>query len=223
VNSLARRLSPALISGLGGKLVGGLMASCSYEYIRGQQVVEEWLEPRRPAVYLLWHGRLLPCSFGNRRGRLGTLISRNRDGDHIAAIVEGWGYRVVRGSSSRGGSGALRELVRLLRQGIPVAVTPDGPRGPRQKMKQGPLLAARLAGVPIIAASAGASSAWYFGRWDRFLVPRPFTWIPMAFSEPIYIDPTAGQEELSLRAIEIEDVLNGLTKEVDEAARSRRS
>ena len=65
-------------------------------------------------------------------------------------VVEGWGYTIIRGSTSRGGAVALREIVRTLRRGQPVALTPDGPRGPRQKMKPGPLIAARMAGVPII-------------------------------------------------------------------------
>lgn len=166
-------------------------------------------------MYLLWHGRLVPCSYFHRHLGLATLISLHRDGDYIAGVVERWGYQVVRGSSSRGGTSALRQMVRLLRGGTPIAVTPDGPRGPRQEMKPGPILAAQLAGVPVIPVTAGTDRGWWFTGWDRFLVPKPFSRIRLQYGAPVWIPREAGEAELGRIGTELQTTLNRLTDEVD--------
>jgi lysophospholipid acyltransferase (LPLAT)-like uncharacterized protein len=203
-----------LISSLGGGLITGLMRTTRFEIENGA-IYEEWLRPRRAAMYLLWHGRLLPCSYHHRNHGLATLISLHRDGDYISGVVEKWGFQVLRGSSSRGGTKALRQMVRLLRGGIPIAVTPDGPRGPRQEMKLGPLLAAQMAGVPVIPVSAGTDRAWWFDGWDRFMVPKPFSRIRLKYGEPVRIPPDADQAEVERIAAELQAALNRLTADVD--------
>jgi lysophospholipid acyltransferase (LPLAT)-like uncharacterized protein len=132
--------------------------------------------------------------------------------------VEKWGFQVLRGSSSRGGTKALRQMVRLLRGGTPIAVTPDGPRGPRQEMKLGPLLAAQMAGVPVIPVSAGTDRAWWFEGWDRFMVPKPFSRIRLKYGEPVRIPPDADQAEVERIAAELQAALNRLTADVDDDA-----
>lgn len=194
------------------------MRTTRSEVIAGQDVEAEFGHGRSPAVIVLWHGRLLACAYRYRGRQIGTLISHNRDGDHVAGMIRRWGFEVVRGSSSRGGSAAARELARILRQGRSVALTPDGPRGPRQKMKPGPVRAALQARVPLVPVSAGASRARYFGRWDRFMVPEPFAWCPFAFGEPIFVQPDAGEVEVRETAHRVELSLNHLTRVVDEAA-----
>lgn len=217
-----REVKGFLIGRVGGALLTSLMESVRSELVAGREVEAEIMFARRPAIYVIWHGRLLPGAFHYRKQRLATLISRNRDGDYIADMIERWGYRVIRGSSSRGGAAALRQIVQALEAGTSVALTPDGPRGPRQRMKLGPLQAARLAGVPIVTATAGAVRAAYFGRWDRFLVPAPFTWIPVALGEPLYVPPDTSDEALEAYRIELEERLNALTDLVDRAARDAR-
>ncbi len=203
-----------VISAVGGGLLTTLMRSTRFE-TRNDRVYEEWLRPQRAAMYLLWHGRLVPCSYHHRDHGLATLISLHRDGDYIAGVVEGWGYQVLRGSSSRGGTGALRQMVRLLRAGTPIAVTPDGPRGPRQKMKLGPILAAQMAGVPVITVSAGTDRGWWFEGWDRFLIPKPFSRIRLTYADPVWVPRGLSESELSSFATTIEETLNRQTDEVD--------
>jgi lysophospholipid acyltransferase (LPLAT)-like uncharacterized protein len=210
-------LKARLISSLGGGLITGLMRTTRFEIENGV-IHEEWLRPRRAAMYLLWHGRLLPCSYHHRNHGLATLISLHRDGDYISGVVEKWGFQVLRGSSSRGGTKALRQMVRLLRGGTPIAVTPDGPRGPRQEMKLGPLLAAQMAGVPVIPVSAGTDRAWWFEGWDRFMVPKPFSRIRLKYGEPVRIPPDADQAEVERIAAELQAALNRLTADVDDDA-----
>src|SRR5690554_7468578 len=111
----------------------------------------------KPLLGLCWHGHLLVFAFRQRGAGLATLISQSKDGEYIARVVQRWGYTVLRGSSSRGGAGALRSMVRVLRNGQSLAVTPDGPRGPRRKLKPGSLLAARMTGVPVLPTAAARS------------------------------------------------------------------
>jgi lysophospholipid acyltransferase (LPLAT)-like uncharacterized protein len=221
-SSSKEELKTKLISSVGGSMIDGLMRSTRSELIHGHEVESEIMIPRVPVIYVLWHGRLLPTSYRYRTFDFATLITQNRDGDYITGVIQKWGYEVIRGSSSRGGAAALRAIIRAVRRGKPVALTPDGPRGPRQKMKLGPMRAAQIAGVPIVPITAGAVRAKYFGRWDRFLVPAPFTWIPVAVGEPYVVDRNASEEELQAGADIVEHRLNQLTLMVDEAASAAR-
>ena len=208
-------LKTRLIAGAGGGLLSALLDTCRVEQ-QGTENFERFHQEGRAVVFVLWHGRLLPCTYWNRHQRLVTLVSQHRDGEYIARIVERWGYTAVRGSSSRRAAGALRELVRHVRAGRSLAVTPDGPRGPRQVMKAGALLAAQLAGAPVIPAAGGASRAWWFGSWDRFLVPKPFARVRLAYGEPVWIPRDADEAALERISRDVEARLNALTAHVDD-------
>lgn len=202
------------IATAGGAVLTSLMATHRYR-VSGREHYDDWIGSGNTAIYVLWHGRLLPCAWYHRHQGLATLISRHRDGDYVSPIVQRWGYRVVRGSSSRGGTRALRAMVRLLRAGTPVAVTPDGPRGPREKMKTGPLVAAQRAGVPLVPVTAGTDRGWWFVGWDRFLVPKPFATIRLAYGPPMFVPPEAAEKEIEALAGELGDRLSELTARVD--------
>jgi lysophospholipid acyltransferase (LPLAT)-like uncharacterized protein len=181
-------------------------------------------EPPRPAkqgvIYTLWHGRLLPLTFLHRDQNIATLISQSSDGEYIARVVERWGYTAMRGSSSRGGSGALREMVKLARSGRSLAITPDGPRGPRQKLKPGVLTLAQLTGQPIVPMSASATRAWWVdARWDRFLVPRPFAIVFVRYADPIYVPRDADTPTMQRIGAQVEARLIELTEATDRDAR----
>jgi lysophospholipid acyltransferase (LPLAT)-like uncharacterized protein len=170
----------------------------------------------RPAIILLWHGRLLPATFYHRNQGFTALVSRSGDGELIARLIRRWGYDLVRGSSSQGGSEALRQIVRTLRAGASVAITPDGPRGPRRKMKPGAILAASMAGVPLIPLSTGARRAWWFGKWDQFLVPRPMATVKIVYGPPLYVPERASPEELEAASAAAEEALEAATRQADE-------
>jgi hypothetical protein len=179
-------------------------------------------EPHQPlaaaggVIYTLWHGRLLPLTYYHRRQNIATLISQSRDGEYIARVVERWGYRAIRGSSSRGGSGALREMIKLARTGRSLAITPDGPRGPRQKLKPGVLTLAQLTGQPMIPMSASATRAWWVdARWDHFLVPKPFARVFVRYADPVYVPRDADEAAISGIGEEVEATLVRLTQETD--------
>lgn len=147
-----------------------------------------------PCVIILWHGELLPILWAHRDEQVSVLISTHADGEIIARICESLGCRTVRGSSSRGGARALLELVRELEGGHEVAITPDGPRGPRRSFAPGALVAAMRADVPIIAFGVHVSRAWRLRSWDRFIIPKAFARITMRYSAPERVTATVPRE-----------------------------
>ena len=203
-------------SGLGGRLLETVLRTVRFETHTHEACTAE-RAAGRPLIFTLWHGRLLPLSWFHRSWNLVTLISASGDGEYIARIVQRWGYHVVRGSSSRGGGPAFRELVRLLRQGRSVAVTPDGPRGPREKIKPGVLAAAQITGFALLPISAGTSSAWWFEGWDRFLVPRPFATVHIHYGQPVYVPRDADTTQIDAITNQVESELMQLTTRADSA------
>jgi lysophospholipid acyltransferase (LPLAT)-like uncharacterized protein len=125
-------------------------------------------------VLALWHGQMLPLLTTHRDSGIAVLISEHRDGEIIARVAKAFGVGTVRGSTSRGGSRALLEMVAFLRRGGEVAITPDGPRGPRHRFAPGALVAAHRAGVPVVGMAAHADRAWRLRSWDVFEIPKPF-------------------------------------------------
>jgi lysophospholipid acyltransferase (LPLAT)-like uncharacterized protein len=180
------RWAEPLTSAFGAALLGVLAATWRYRVLGWEHVVAA-RHGGRPLVYVLWHSRILPLLHQRRGQGVALLISRHRDGGYLAALSERWGYRVVRGSSQRGGDVGLLGLVRSLRGGAEVALTPDGPRGPAERVKPGALAAAQHAKALVIAVGARPSSAWWIRSWDRFCVPKPFAMIDVAYSAPFAI------------------------------------
>jgi lysophospholipid acyltransferase (LPLAT)-like uncharacterized protein len=160
--------------------------------------VDRMRRERQPIVFALWHGDLLPLLYQHRHEGVSVLISEHRDGELIARVAESLGFRTVRGSSSRGASRALVGLTRELTSGHDVAITPDGPRGPARSFAPGALIAAQRAKAPVIAVGLVATRAWRLRSWDRFVIPKPFSRLRIAYSDPVMLDaanPRAAAEE----------------------------
>jgi lysophospholipid acyltransferase (LPLAT)-like uncharacterized protein len=136
---------------------------------------------------------------------LHVLISRSRDGELITRALATRGVTAARGSASRGGSRAMRELVRYLgeERGV-VVTTPDGPRGPSRELKAGTVLLAQLSGVPIVPMSFAASRAWRLSSWDRFIVPHPFSRLAAVVGEPIAVPADLDDEGREAKRCEVE-------------------
>ncbi len=159
--------------------------------------------PEKAVIFSLWHSgigaasRALPKALKYLlKERAGyTLISEHRDGEFIAQMVQGLGLKTVRGSSRRGGTGAFIEMVHLLEQGHCILVTPDGPKGPREEIKDGILQLALHSGCPIIPVGVAASPAIRLQSWDRFLLALPFSKVIVTLGEPITLDPAQDIEQ----------------------------
>jgi lysophospholipid acyltransferase (LPLAT)-like uncharacterized protein len=130
----------------------------------------------RPILFVFWHDRLLYLCYRLARERLVMMVSRSRDGDRIARLARDRGIDAVRGSSSRGGTAAARELARAMKErGACGGITPDGPRGPRHVLQPGALLVARLARALVVPVAIGFGRKKVFASWDGFQLPWPFT------------------------------------------------
>jgi hypothetical protein len=141
---------------------------------------------------------MLPLLYQHRDEGVSVLISEHRDGELIARIAQSLGFRTVRGSTTRGASRALIGLARELEAGRDVAITPDGPRGPARSFAPGALIAAQRADAPVILVGVAVRRAWRLRSWDRFVIPRPFTRVGIAYSDPVTLDadnPRAAAQE----------------------------
>lgn len=187
---------------------------------REEGSVQPLWQSRTPTIYAAWHGRILlmPYLYGWRRTRV--LASRSGDGELVVRFVARFGMQAVRGSSSRGGAGALRALRRLLTSGTDVFVVPDGPKGPREIAKPGIVLLARLSGAPIVPMAVGASREWRLGSWDEFRIPKPFSRCVMRFGEPIRIARDIGRDGEEATRKEVESALHALSCQVDAEAQA---
>jgi len=148
----------------------------------------------QPVALLLWHGQLLPLLYVVRFQSVAALVSTHKDGELIAQTARRLGCKLIRGSSSRGADRALMGLVRTLRDGFSVAVTPDGPRGPNRSFAPGALVAAHRAGAPVVAFCVHASRAWYLRSWDHFMIPKPFARLTVVFDTPRMVPGESGRD-----------------------------
>jgi hypothetical protein len=191
----------------GAGLVSGLLATTRVERI-GWENLAHFRRRRAPVIFVFWHAHLLPLVHYHRHEGIVVLVSEHADGEHIARILEHRGFGTVRGSSTRGGVRGLRALVRAARSGSDLALTPDGPRGPRGEFKPGALAAARMTGLPLIPLAVSASRAWSLRSWDRFLIPKPFATVRIEYLPPRLVGRDASRAELEKLAADLAAELN---------------
>ncbi len=193
LKSLAPSLAAAYI-----RLVG----TTSHWSIEGFAPIAKRLELEERVIFAFWHNRfiLMPYYYRYRIGRerIAVLVSQSRDGRIVRDFLDRYRFRTVRGSSSRGGRGAMLALLRLLREGWDAAVTPDGPRGPRYRVQDGIITLAAVAGRPIVPVSVASSLRYVFRRsWDHFRLPLPGSRIWLVFGQPLSVprNPTDTERE----------------------------
>jgi len=167
--------------------------------------IERFGEEHHPAssgkgekvIYAFWHGRLLPLTFTHRNQQIQILISRHRDGEIIRRITEELGFGSVRGSTGKGGGRAILQMVRRGREGLDLAITPDGPRGPREKAQGGVVRIAQRSGLSVLPLASASSRGWVLRSWDRFRIPAPFARVAVgygpAIAVPRELDPEAAE------------------------------
>ena len=171
---------------------------------------------RSPCIWLMWHNRILVVPYVARRWarhrRGAVLTSPSRDGGVLAGLIEAFGLAAERGSSSKRGAAGLLALGRWLEQGHDVAITPDGPRGPRYRLGPGAVLLAQRFGVPLVPVLVEYGSAWRLRSWDRFFLPRPFSRVEITFAAPVRPVPTADDQAFEAERARIETLLAGLRR-----------
>jgi lysophospholipid acyltransferase (LPLAT)-like uncharacterized protein len=158
-------------------------------------------------IYALWHARMLPLIYAYRGLGVAALVSRSRDGELIAGVIERIGYVAARGSSSRGGQQGFHELVRFAEQGRSLTITPDGPRGPREVVKPGLVWLASLTGLPVLPVASASRRSWVLRSWDGFRVPRPFATVWISYGEPVQVPPGLDEAGVEVWRRRLEDAL----------------
>jgi len=164
-------------------------------------------------IYTFWHNRVFLSTYFWRRRRIVVMTSKSFDGEYIARFIQRFGYGASRGSSTRGATGAVVEMVRLMRAGCPTAFTIDGPKGPRYVAKMGAVLLAKKTGNPILPFTITADRFWEAKKsWDGFQVPRPFTRASVGIAAPIFVRPDADETELNAKRDELQRSLDELNR-----------
>ncbi len=197
-------------SWLGTRIIQTLCGTMRYQ---ARHIGENYL-PDNPAVprrviYVFWHDSMLIPAYFYGRKDIYALVSPHSDGQWLAGMLERLGFSTVRGSSNRGGAEAMRQMLRLSRKAH-FAISPDGPRGPRRELKDGPIFLAARTGMPIVPMGFACSRSWRARSWDRLCVPKMFgrgygvTAPPIAIPRDLSIDtlePYRQQVEESLHAV----------------------
>jgi hypothetical protein len=206
-----------IIPPLAALLIKLLMLSCRVVKVEGlDRERDALLRSGGRALYAAWHQRMSYLShyFGSRH--LTIMVSRSRDGEYASRTAAWLGFKNIRGSSSRGGLGAVKEIVKKVGEGEACGILADGPQGPARVAKLGSMVIARKAEAPLIALLWGADRCWIFNSWDRYLVPKPFARMVIFFSEPVWIPPSAKGKQLEEYRRLFEERLNQGTRWCDE-------
>lgn len=193
-----------------------LMFSCRVVKVEGtEREKEARAQGKGNIIYCTWHQRIPYITYYRRSRNLFAMISQSRDGEYIARMVRWVGIRSIRGSSTLGGTKALREIIKKIREGKDGAMLADGPLGPARVAKIGSVIIARSAGAPLMPALWGADRCWSFNSWDRFLIPKPFARVVVYFGEPIWVPSTVKGKELEAYRRILEDSMNQWTSWCD--------
>ncbi len=203
---ILRRLPP-----LGASLLCAWHRTCRF-LVLGREHLRGVLDGPRPGLLTTWHFAFPSVIYYFRHLNAVLMVSRSRDGEWAARLVQALGFQTVRGSSHRGGAQALRAMLRLARKGHPAGLIADGSQGPPLIAQRGIVWLAAATGLPLVPLSLAADRAWRVPSWDRTLIPKPFSRIVIAAGEPIHVPGQALEEDLEFSRILLQKRLNALTE-----------
>ena len=177
-------------------------------YIGLENLTSIW-DDDKSLIIVSWHNRNILGPFGylahQRKGRaFYPMASASKDGSLAAAGMKWLGVNCIRGSSSKGGTQALRAMIRKARSGGDLGITPDGPRGPAYRVQEGVITTAKLTGLALVPMTYQAKRKKILGSWDKMIVPYPFNRLNYVYGKPIIIPKKATEEELEQYRLELE-------------------
>jgi lysophospholipid acyltransferase (LPLAT)-like uncharacterized protein len=197
-----------------------ILVSCIGATLRWRIVDPSGLMARpatEPTIFAFWHNRifLMPYLFRKhwrrrQRDKVAVLVSASKDGEKLARVLSKFDLICVRGSSSRRGKQALRELTRLVTEGYDAGITPDGPRGPKYRVQDGVISLAQLTGAPIMPVSYSLARKVTLKSWDAFMIPLPFGRATLQLGNPLTVPPEADERTREDKRSELERTLQGL-------------
>ncbi len=181
-----------------------------YETV-GWENFEEIEQAGRIPIYSFWHNRIFAGTYFFRNRGIVVITSQSFDGEYIARFIQRFGYGAARGSSTRGGVGALVEMIRLMKRGAPTAFSVDGPKGPKYIAKSGAILLAKKTGNPLMPFVVECEKFWTINSWDNLQIPKPFTKARIFIAPPIYVVENADENAVEEARLNLQTQLDELT------------
>ena len=215
----ARRLGYALLKPIVKLLFSLIWSTCRVVRIEGEEHVDQVSASQKPFIPCYWHQHHFYCTWYMRqlikRGlKIGFLISPSVDGEIPAQLAQEWGGVVIRGSTTRTGAAAMRDMYNVVvKQGISPVSTSDGPTGPLHVFKIGDILLSQFTQAPLLPLSYAASRAWSLKSWDRFIIPKPFARIVITIGTPLTVPKGLMAEDLEPYRQQMETRLRELTEQ----------
>lgn len=204
--TLKQRVALRIIIAAGSwfiRILGPTLRVCVSREDGAQETVGQ-----RPLIASFWHACMIPATYACRNLGVRVMSSNSYDGEYMGRIIRKFGFVAVKGSSSRNAVRALLGLRRALQEGWTVAFTLDGPRGPRYKVKPGPVALARSSGVPLTMFHAAVDRAWVLNTWDRLIIPKPFSRVLIRFGTLISVPEDASDEDVEHYQQELQESLD---------------
>ena len=180
--------------------------TCRVRFINDQQYRSR-IADKTSFVVCLWHDCSTVSGWIMRNSPVTVMVSDSKDGEYVSRFANLMGIKTIRGSTSKGAGKAVKAGLKLLRAGKPIALTPDGPRGPRYIFQHGALWFAASSKVPIIPMHIKASREWCHNSWDRQTFPKPFSVINISFGEPIFLDRSDLEENVEAVAQSVQQAM----------------
>ena len=212
---LRTKLAYSVICWVGAKYIKFVSFTNSWSFINKKYVENLW-KKNEAFILCFWHGRLLmmPLSW-NKEKKINVLISTHSDGQLLSKTVKHFNIETITGSSSKGGSEAIRNIIKSLKSGISIGMTPDGPRGPRMKVNSAIIKIASLTGHKIVPLSYSVKKKFFLNSWDKFLIALPFGKGCFIWGKPIKIKKNISTNEDLKLSKRLENNLLKLTKKAD--------
>ena len=220
--TLKRRITYGLIGPIFKLILYSLWATCRVKRIEGQEHFEKLAEEDRTFIPCFWHQHHIFCTWYMKQllkkgMRIGFLVSPSVDGEIPARMVSGWGAKVIRGSTTRAGAQALRDMYNVVvKDKVSPVTTSDGPLGPLHQFKTGDVLLSQFTQAPLVPLSYSASRFWQLKSWDRFIVPKPFARIVITIGAPVSVDKSLRTEDLEPIRSQMEQQLNTLAQQASD-------
>ena len=220
---LKRQITHLLLTPLIKLILFVIWRTCRVVSISGEQSITMVNDSGKAFIPCYWHQHHLFCTWYMRglikRGlKIGFLISPSVDGEIPASLARSWGGEVIRGSTTRTGAQAMRDMYNLVvKQGVSPVTTSDGPQGPIHVFKIGDILLSQFTQAPLLPLAYAAERAWTLKSWDKFMIPKPFSRIAIAIGEPVTIPKGLLAEDLEPLRLQMENALKALTREAQDA------
>lgn len=210
---LQLKLAPFLLAGY----IKFIRLTMRIKFVHKEHM-DELVKKGQPFIFTFWHNRLIMMPYGYSGKQVKVLISMHRDGLMTSNTLKYFGIGSIQGSSTRGGAQGLRKIILAARKGWDLGFTPDGPKGPANKVKPGVIQAARLGRLPVLPVSFGSSRKHILRSWDKMQIPKNFCRGVFVYGEPIDVSRNIGKDDIDKYCDRLEKELNRLSDEADRIA-----